>query len=180
MLYSLHHKGKLIGLYDSLDDCNNFIEGVQNQNWDSIKNFTIKEFKKNSIIFVRDIDFKSKLTEVPKLSKKEKKEIKKSENYEKIEKDKIDLYNKMEKLKKKKEKILEMKNMYESDLNVFEALLKKKSEDENFEIPPIFKKKYEVIKLLKEKNNLNIENYYKLYKIEDQNNCWSGLFNQNE
>ena len=120
------------------------------------------------------------LTEVPKLSKEEKKEIKKSENYEKIEKDKIDLHNKMEKLKKKKEKILEMKNMYESDLNVFEALLKKKSEDKKFEIPPIFKKKYEVIKLLKEKNNLNIENYYKLYKIEDQNNCWSGLFNQNE
>ena len=180
MLYSLHYKDKLIGLYDSLDDCNNFIEGIENQNWDNKNNFTIKEFKKNSIIFVRDINFKNKLTKVTKLSKEEKKEIKKSENYEKIEQDKIDLHNKMEKLKKKKEKILEMKNMYESDLNVFEAFLKKKSEDEKFEIPPIFSKKYEVIKLLKEKNNLNIENYYKLYKIEDQNNCWSGLFNQNE
>ena len=46
----------------------------------------------------------------------------------------------MEELKKKKEKIIEMKNMYESDLNVYEAFFKKKSEDEKFEIPPIFKK----------------------------------------
>lgn len=174
MLYSLHYKDELIGLYDSLDDCNNYLDGLEKQKWESKKNFTIKEFKKNSIIFIRDIKFNSKI------SKKDKKEIKKTENYEKIEKDKIDLHNKMEKLKKKKEKILEMKNMYESDLKVFEVLEKKKSENNKFIIPPIFNKKYEIIKLLKEKNNLNIENYYKLYKIENQNNCWSGLFNKSE
>lgn len=174
MLYSLHNKNKLIGLYDSLEDCNNFLEGIENQKWDNKKNFTIKEFKKNSIVYVREIRFNTKI------SKKDKKEIKKSENYEKIEKDKIDLCNKMEKLKKKKEKIIELKNMYDSDLKVFEQLLKQKLENEKFKIPSIFIKKYEIIELLKEKNNLNIENYYKLYKIENQNNCWSGLFNKTE
>ena len=174
MLYSLHFKNELIGLYDSLEDCNNFLDGIENQKWERKKYFTIKEFKKNSIIFLREINFTSKLT------KKEKKEVRNTENYEKIEKDKINLYNKMEKLKKQKEKIIEMKNMYETDLNVYEAMNKNMEKDSKFKVPDIFEKKYGVIKLLKEKNNLNIENYYKLYKLEDQNNCWSGLFNQKE
>ena len=174
MLYSLHYKGKLIGLFDSLENVNNFVDGIENQKWENKKNFIINEFKKNSILNVRTIQFNKKL------NKEDKKKIKKSENYEKIEKDKIDLHNKMEKLRKKKEKIVEMKNMYESDLNVYKALMKKKSENDKFEIPPIFIEKYRVIELLKEKNNLTIENYYKLYKIENKNNCWSGLFNKDE
>lgn len=173
MLYSLHYKDNLIGLYDNLDDCNNYLDGLENQKWESKINFKIKQFKKNSIIFVRDINFN-------KVNKKILKKIKNSENYEKIEKDKIDLHNKMEKLKKKKEKILEMKNMYESDLNVYKAFNKKISEDDKFKIPPMFEKKFRVIQLLEEKKNLSIENYYKLYKIENQSNCWSGLFNKSE
>jgi hypothetical protein len=171
MLYSLHYKDNLIGLYDSLENVNNFLEGIENQKWENKKNFSINEFKKNSILHVRTIQFNKKI------NKESKDKIKKSGNYEKIEKDKIELHNKMEKLKKK---IIEMKNMYDSDLNVFNALMKKKSGNDKFKIPPIFEEKYRVIELLKEKNNLNIENYYKLYKIENKNNCWSGLFNKDE
>ena len=174
MLYSLHYKEKLIGLFDSLENVNNFIEGIEKQNWENKKNFTINEFKKNSIIHVRTVQFNKKI------NKEQKEKVKKSENYEKIEKDKNELHKQMEELKKKKEKIFKIKNMYESDLNVYEAFLKKKSKDENFEIPPIFEEKYRVINLLKEKNNLNIKNYYKLNKIENKNNCWSGLFNKDE
>lgn len=174
MLYSLHYKNNLIGLFDSLENVNNFIEGIEKQNWENKKNFTVNEFKKNSIVHVRTVQFNKKI-------RKEKKEkVKQSENYEKIEKDKNELHKKMEELKKKKEKIIEMKNMYNSDISVFEAFKKQKSENDKFEIPPIFKEKYRVIKLLKEKNNLNIENYYKLYKIENKKNCWSGLFNKDE
>ena len=96
MLYSLHYKDNLIGLYDSLENVNNFLEGIENQKWENKKNFSINEFKKNSILHVRTIQFNKKI------NKESKDKIKKSGNYEKIEKDKIELHNKMEKLKKKK------------------------------------------------------------------------------
>ena len=55
MLYSLHYNQKLLGLFDSLEECFIMAQSLVFNNFVNIDDIIIKEFKKNSILFKRDL-----------------------------------------------------------------------------------------------------------------------------
>lgn len=107
------------------------------------------------------------------IEKKEKEnEEKKKKNQEK--KSKLD-YN-LNILKKKKEKLEEEKRMFEIDLNLYQKFKKIKESNENFIIPDMFEKKYNIFEIMENQNIINLETFNKLYKKDIVNTKWDKIF----
>ena len=70
-------------------------------------------------------------------------------------------------LKIKKEKIDESKQVYESDLNLFKIFKSSADTDNNFKIPELFAKKYEIMNNLFIEDKLSWDNFIKIYKNEN-------------
>jgi hypothetical protein len=70
-------------------------------------------------------------------------------------------------LKIKKEKIDESKQVYESDLKLFKIFKSSADTDNNFKIPELFAKKYEIMNNLFIEDKLSWDNFIKVYKIEN-------------
>ena len=79
-------------------------------------------------------------------------------------------------LKIKKEKIDESKQVYESDLKLFKIFKSSADTDNNFKIPELFAKKYEIMNNLFIEDKLSWDNFIKVYKIE---NYYGDYFSQN-
>ena len=92
-------------------------------------------------------------------------------------KNKID-YN-IQILKNRKEKLEEGKRIFEIDKNLYLKFKKIKDENESFEIPPMFTKKYDVLKILEEESSLNFESFDQVYEKDVSNTKWSKLFSGN-
>jgi len=92
-------------------------------------------------------------------------------------KNKID-YN-LQILKNRKEKLEEGNRVFEIDKDLYLKFKKIKDENESFEIPPMFTKKYDVLKILEEENSLNFESFNQVYEKDVSNTKWSKLFSGN-
>lgn len=101
--------------------------------------------------------------------KRERKEKRRNERESKMR------YN-LQLLKKKKEKLEEEKRIYNIDLDLYNKFRKIKQENSNFEIPPMFIKKYETMLILEQENELNFNNFTNVYEQDVTNTKWSKLF----
>ena len=175
MLYSLCKNDKVVGLFDTLENCQNFLKSVQLINEFDLGEYKIKEFMNNSLIKTREIKLKSKNT-VKKTSNED--DEKNKEEAEAKFKEKKEVNKNVQDLKKKKEKLEEMTNMFKADLKVYTEFKKQVEEGKLKEIPEIFEEKYFVLKKLEESNlELTMINYYKNYQIKkSHNNCWNNYF----
>ena len=86
------------------------------------------------------------------------------------------LQRNINKLKLQKEKINESKQVYESDLKLFNMFKTSVETNENFEIPVIFAKKYEIMNKLFIEDKLSWENFINNYKNE---NYYGDYFSSN-
>jgi len=86
------------------------------------------------------------------------------------------LQRNINKLKLQKEKINESKQVYESDLKLFNIFKNSVETNDNFEIPVIFAKKYEIMNKLFIEDKLSWENFINNYKNE---NYYGDYFSSN-
>lgn len=175
MLYTLCKDDKVVGLFDTLEKCQNFLKSVQLINDFNLSEYKIKEFINNSLIKTREI----------KLKNKNKNNVNKKTNNDEISKEeeakikeKKEVTKNVQDLKKKKEKLEEMTNMFKADLKVYTEFKKQVEEGKLKEIPEIFEEKYIVLKKLEEFDlELTMVNFYKNYKIKkSHHNCWNNYF----
>jgi hypothetical protein len=98
-----------------------------------------------------------------------------------IAKQKIDLQHKINILKKQKEKIEESKNVFETDLKLFNMFKQSKKLNNTFEIPELFAEKYKIMEKLAVDNSLTWENFYKTFnETFKHNNNYIDYFASND
>jgi len=190
MLYSLHVKQKLIGLFDSLDECSSMAEGLVVNNFASSNDILIKEFKKNSICFKRDLGLNennndtdvsyesdSSVNDTDSLEEKvDMEEIRQNEEYMKIEGEKRLIQERIKILKQQKEKVEESKNIFEHDLKLFDTFKGKMEEDKDFIIPELFEAKFKIMIELEDEDKLEWEEFIERYDPEFVDNSYTSLF----
>jgi hypothetical protein len=195
MLYALFRNKKLIGLFDNHKSAVILIQGLISNNLINSNELLLREYHNNSLFFNKEVslnepnsetnlyEYNSFLKEVNKLNlnktnKKVKKKLTEEEKakLKKIKEDKINIEREKLKLEKKKENLLEKKKEYEYNLKLYNQFKNNIENDKNFEIPELFKEKFELIKNLDEMNELSSQNYYKLYVHKELNNSYSKLF----
>jgi len=201
MLYSLHIKQKLIGLFDSLDECSSMAEGLVVNNFASSNDILIKEFKKNSICFKRDLGLNENMkydnendnetdvsyesdssvndsvNETDSLEEKvDMEEIRQNEEYMKIEGEKRLIQERIKILKQQKEKVEESKNIFEHDLKLFDTFKGKMEEDKDFIIPELFETKFKIMIELEDEDKLEWEEFIERYDPEFVDNSYTSLF----
>ncbi len=91
-------------------------------------------------------------------------------------KQKIDLQHKINLLKKQKERIEESKNVYENDLKLYKMFKQSKETNNDFVVPELFAKKYDVMQMLEQENKLSWDNFSKNYQ---QENYYGDYFSSN-
>ena len=101
------------------------------------------------------------------------------ENLENIAKNKIELQHDINILKKQKEKLIESKQVYETDLKLFEMFTNEINKNPNFIIPELFINKYKIFKKLKLENDLSLESFNLEYK-KNKNNDYNDYFKSND
>jgi len=178
MLYALFHNEKLVGLFDSIENVKVLIKGLDNLNFVESKNFYLKEFHNNSLLFSRKISFNNKNSK-----KDNKKKINNNiKNEENVEQNKIkaELDRKIFLLNEQKDKIKQKKTEYDTNLKLYELFSNKLKEDDNFQIPKLFIDKYNLFKKLDDENRLELKNFYTEYKPQILDNSYMGMFMQNE
>ena len=185
MTYLVEYKNKIIGTYNKyylaetfILSClqNNFIEDsalIHHYRKNSCfiyKSYTIT-LNSNNTIFKKDVN-NSQITPLNKevinsqitpLNTNE-------ENSNKLlifTNQSAELQRSINMLKIKKEKIDESKQVYESDLKLFKIFKSSADTDNNFKIPELFAKKYEIMNNLFIEDKLSWDNFIKVYKIEN-------------
>ena len=187
MLYALFNKDALIGLFSDLKKCKQMLNGLVNNKFAVLKNLKIVSYYDNSITVIDDNIEKDNIIETfttenttesednnvstDKLDKEVQNKIKKTRDKQsKIE------YN-MNLLKQNKEKIEESKNIYNSDLKLYNQFKKLKETNNVFMIPELFQYKYEVMYKLDLQNNLSWETFNANYiKVNTTNTSYTKLF----
>lgn len=91
---------------------------------------------------------------------------KNKETLEKISQEKIELQHNINMLKHHKKKLDESKNIYENNIKLFELFNENKTTNPEFIIPELFREKYNIMKKLKEQDNLSWEAFNKEYRQE--------------
>lgn len=82
-------------------------------------------------------------------------------------------------LKNKKEKLAEENRVFKIDMELYLKFKKIKSDNESFKIPPMFVKKYDILKILEEEKTLNFESFNQVYEKDVSNTKWGKLFSGN-
>ncbi len=177
LLYLIELNNDIIGAYDNLNDAEIYIYGCfQNNFFTSAK---IKIFKNNSCYLIETKSYSSNKTlksEVKPINSNlvclSNKNILSPENNEafiQMAKQKIEIQHKINILKIQKEKIEESKRVFENDLKLFNLFNESKQKDYNFEIPELFKKKYDIMIKLNNDNKLNWNEFAKEYHTGENN-----------
>jgi flagellar biosynthesis GTPase FlhF len=188
-LYLLKHNDAILGIFDNKTILEETINGLtnnlklDNELFEIIKcypnslNPTIFREKKVKVkeLTVEEVKIKDEEDKKSKEEKQNEKELKQKEEEEKA-KQKAELNHKKNMLKYHKERLESKKNEYENDLLLFDRFMEEKSKDNNFEIPPLFIKKYDIIKNLTNENNLTFENYLELTDDQFMENSYHLLF----
>jgi hypothetical protein len=189
MLFAILYNEKVIGLFDDFTLCNNMVNGLVNNKFVESNNVNIVAYHTNSITYVRppqpskdDSEEESSEynttdsdnlinnhTQVKETKEEEEKRLRREARRRKQE------YN-LKILKQRKERLEERQRMFEVDLNLYNKFKKLKSENSVFDIPELFRDKYEIMTELDNLNNLDCDNFYILYEKKPLNNSWSTLF----
>jgi len=177
LLYLIELNNCIIGAYDNLNDAETYIYGsFQNNFFLSAK---IKIFKLNSCFSIETKSYTSNkviktdikpITNIPILKPKEN-NISNDDNEEllKISKQKMEIQHKINILKVQKEKIEESKRVFENDLKLFTLFNESKQKDNEFKIPELFTKKYDIMVKLNNDNKLNWTDFMKEYHTSENN-----------
>jgi hypothetical protein len=177
LLYLIELNDSIIGAYDNLNDAETYIYGsFQNKFFLSAK---IKIFKLNSC-FSQEIKSYSSIkiikTEIKPINinpvSVPKENIISQDNSDTIlqmAKQKIEIQHKINILKVQKEKMEESKRVFENDLKLFNLFNESKQKDSSFEIPELFRKKYDIMVKLNNDNKLNWSEFIKEYNTNDNN-----------
>jgi len=96
-------------------------------------------------------------------------DLENNEAYQKVAKEKSELLRNLNTMKLKKEKMIESKQVYTNDLNLFELFTKNKQSDPNFIIPELFVEKFTLFTKLKKDGILSWETFTKEYKTTGMN-----------
>ena len=191
----LYHNDKLIGLFENIELCSNFVKSVEVNNWAT--GFKAIKYKSNSCIkeWERELKFYDVNVETRNLNEniepdeirennndsnnelKTKPTDKKKEGRQKkvVKKEQVDQYN-YNLLKAQREKILESKNKYEVDLSLYNRFKDEMSTNSQFEIPEAFEEKYHLFKKLEDNDEISWDNYASIYKEKDFNGRFSNIF----
>lgn len=174
MNFILQINNNIIGSFSTFNKAYDFIIAGYNHNFFS-DNVTIHCYKKNScyrvfshiitkqpviehtleeLVIEKPIEFEK----TKELTKEELEEL------DKIAKEKIELQHNINLLKCEKEKLKELKQQYEIDINLFNLITEELNSKIIDKIPELFDDKYKIIKKLKETNELNFDNFNRLYK----------------
>ena len=184
MYCSLHHNSNLIGIFENIESCENFLVGLKNNNLvKKLENFSVKQFHKNTINQVNELFFDSKkLIFIEKNKKKQEKKLTKEEE-EKIKKKKKEIFEKKTEIEIKKNrlnmqkaKIDNSKSIYKNDIKLFKKFKKMLEKNSDFMIPEMFQNKFILFTKLENDDKLSWENFYLEYKHESFDNEYSGLF----
>jgi hypothetical protein len=204
LLYLIEWKNKIIGAFNNLNDAETYIYGCFQNNF--MTSAKIKIYKLNSCYLIDTKIYSSDSIGTPSNSPKmepikfnyqdnnisnveNKKSIdnndenKKSiddndEAFIQMAEQKIVLQHKINMLKIQKDKMEESKRVFENDLKLFVLFNESKEKDHFFEIPELFKKKYDIMLRLKVNNNLTWEPFIKEYHVGENNyNDYFGLNN---
>jgi flagellar biosynthesis GTPase FlhF len=183
--YLVKYNNNIIGTYDDIKLAKLFINSCY-QNKFMTSKATIMHFTKNSCYFekeeVEQTDEEKKIAEEEKKKDTEKKiedkkeqekkieELHKSSEYKEITQSKIDLQHDLNLLKQRKEKIEQSKNVYESDLKLYNIFIESKKSNPDFEVPEIFVKKFTLFEKLVKENRLSWDNFIGEYKHENMYN----------
>ncbi len=189
LLYLIEWNNNIIGAYNNLNDAETYILGCFQNNF--MTSAKIKIFKLNSCYSTETKVYSSDTIITPSNSPKtdniqfnygEKSVLKDNvdfvckkpindndEVFLQMAKQKIDLQHKINMLKVQKEKIEESKRVFENDLKLFKLFDESKLNDPSFEIPELFKKKYEIMFNLKVNDNLSWESFVKEYHTGENN-----------
>lgn len=160
MIYIVCQKDKVVGTFDNYNICVDNIKGINELGW--ANDLTIKKFTTNSFNFISELDPLKKDEE-----KNENVEEKNEDNDKKKKKEEIRKKH-MENIKQQQKKVIEeSRNKYKTDYKLYLKFKDLKEKDEKFEIPGLFKRKYEVMKKLDNENNLSWETFNTEYKEED-------------
>lgn len=204
--FLIEYKDKIIGSYNDKDIALNFINSCLQNNL--MNNVNLITCKTNSCFFINKETFSSekKVTwekeikvinnestqqiqtvNIPQNTNTEVKDDKQnniviveSDEYIKIAKEKIKVQHKINLLKKEKEKMREQEVVYNSDIKLYNIFKETKDKDQSFKIPELFEKKYNIFDKLTKENNLNIDNFYKLYNSDLQKTNYNDYFNMND
>ena len=168
-LYLIELNDSIIGAYDNLNDAETYIYGCfQNKFFLSAK---IKKLKINSCYLIETKSYTSnnstsikKVANDPILEKQDN-----SEAFLKMAKQKMEIQHNINILKIQKEKIDESKRVFENDLKLFNLFNESKQKDSNFEIPELFKKKYDIMIKLNNDNKLTWNEFVKEYHTGENN-----------
>ena len=191
----LYHNDKLIGLFENIELCSNFVKSVEVNNWAT--GFKAIKYKSNSCIkeWERELKFYDVNVETKNLnenivpdetiennddsnneSKTEPSDKKKEGRLKKVvKKEQVDQYN-YNLLKVQREKILESKNKYEVDLSLYNRFKDEINTNSKFEIPEAFEEKYYLFKRLEDNDEISWDNYASIYKEKDFNGRFSNIF----
>jgi len=183
--YLVKYNNNIIGIYDDIKLAKLFINSCY-QNKFMTSKATIMHFTKNSCYFekeeVEQTEEEKKTTGEDKKKNIEKKiedkkeqekkieELHKSSEYKEITQSKIDLQHDLNLLKQRKEKIEQSKNVYESDLKLYNIFIESKKSNPDFEVPEIFVKKFTLFEKLVKENRLSWDNFIGEYKHENMYN----------
>ena len=190
-IYLVEYKNKIIGAYNNLITCQYFINGCMQNNLMTeqpkiltfIENTCVKlsNFTNQSVVsqvepqVVSHVETKVLTEEEILLAQKVNEENLKKQ--EVMLKEKTEIQHHINMLKTKKKKLDESKVVYQNDINLFIKFREMKEKDEQFVIPELFVKKYELFIKLAEAEKLSWENFMAEYK-EDSN--YGDYFDTNE
>lgn len=152
MLFVLFNNDKVIGCFDNKQALDLMISGLKINKF--CKNLKFTCYHNNSIC---STEYEEEVIN------EEEPEPKKELSEKDIEKQKKIEYN-LNVLKQKKERIEESKRTFKVDLDLYEKFKKFKENNESFEIPELFQNKWDLMLQLEKENNLNFDNFFKLYK----------------
>jgi hypothetical protein len=162
MIFVVCQKDRVVGTFDNYNTCVDNIKGISNLGW--ANDLTIKKFTTNSFNFISELD---PLKKDEDKNDKDNKDDKEDDEIKKKKKEDIRKKH-MENIKQQQKKLIEeSKNKYKTDYNLYLKFKEFKEKDENFKIPELFEKKYEIMEKLDSENNLYWDTFNTEYREED-------------
>jgi hypothetical protein len=176
LLYLIELNNNIIGAYNNLSDAETYILGCfQNNFYISAK---IKIYKINSCYSIETKSYSSNNSIISDkkpiynetiLIKENSSFQDNNEPFLQMAKQKIEIQHKINILKNQKEKMEESKRVFENDLKLFNLFNESKQKDSSFEIPELFKKKYDIMIKLNIINKLNWNEFIKEFHTGENN-----------
>jgi hypothetical protein len=171
-IYVVYYKDDIIGTFNNKLILDKHITYAKQLNLIT-EDIKITRFRLNSLLGLENENIKKEPIKIDKKPEP----IKHEENpevlaeKEKIAKEKAEILHKINMLKHQKKLLEEEKTTFESDNNLYNMFKKEFETNKEFEIPELFRQKYEIFRRLEESNNLNFDNYkIEWDKVKPKNN----------